>query len=246
MHEYYRIAILTGAAWIFAGHLFLKIRRKCPAAGFIRPAVDFLILLVLFLSPFFSFWFSRPPQLYAAFVIRFDELVLYSLLVSLITDWFLRWKCYRQARIGREKMRKFFLRDLFSVLIISSGILLFTGFTVLLSRMKASIPVQILLPVIALLLIRHFFLLLLRIPLAGRKKDFGSAAIRLLQAGNILDVWICIVRHIENHDFPEIRGIPNSTVAVLYIIILVTCAAFLTAGLQLLYNAKRSKKTGSR
>ena len=245
MPEYYRIAILTGAAWIFAGHLFLKIRRKCPAAGFIRPAADFLILLVLFLSPFFSFWFSWPPQHYAAFVIRFDELVLYSLLVSLITDWFIRWKYYRQARIDREKMQKFFLRDLFSVLIISSGILLFTGFTVLLSRIGASIPAQVLLPVAALLLIRHFFLLLLRIPLAGRKKNFGSAAIRLLQAGNILDVWICIVQHIENHDFPEIRGFPDNA-AVLYIIILVTCAAFLTAGLQLLYNARRNRKTGSR
>lgn len=135
------------------------IRHRFPS-GFLRMTADFLIFLGFFLSPLYGFWFSRFPESYAGFVIRFSELVFITVILSLIVDRIARQKTYRQEKAGRDRKRNDLKRDMVSVITITCGLLLFEGFTALLYWEDAPVLLQILLPAAALLLYRFLFLLI--------------------------------------------------------------------------------------
>lgn len=231
MTQYYRIAVITGAAWIYAGLItgkLLRIRKTSRTdplkKEIIRLSIDFLILLVLFLSPFYEFWFTRSPKQYVSFVIRFSELIFDSLLISMPIDRILRQKYYKSANIQKKERLNEGLRNATSTLVVAYGLVLFEGTTVLTYHIGLSIPFQIFLPSVILLFYRVLFLLIHHLRTGINAFHLRNSSIRILQYEIAVAFWIQIVVHIENNNFPKIRGIPDATAAALCIIVLVTGA----------------------
>lgn len=239
MYEHYRTVVLTGAVWICAGTIFSKHRQRSPRSALIRPVIDLAVILILFISPFFQLWFSRRPENYINFVIRFSELIFFSLLCSLPVDRALREKDYRSMADPGNMKRMDLFRSFIGCQIIAFGLLVFEGTTALTYLAGASIPLQILLPSAALLLYRGLFLLFRRIRKGKDKTEeisLRKILIRVLQGGIFLFYWIRIVLQIETRRFTMIAGIPEETAQTLAVITLVTCALALIGGLQILYG----------
>ena len=203
MTQYYRIAAVAAAFWIYAGLIAAKIfrirklscffpassgrfclpaddellivsRRKQLRREILRLCADFLVFLILFLPPLYTVFFSHPSISYAGFVVRFSLLAACSLIVSVIVDRVLRRKHCRDSGAGRDTRLKDFIREVVTVLIAALGITVFSGVTFLSVLAGASIPLQILLSAAALAGYRSVFLLIRRIRMSHTAVRNGS------------------------------------------------------------------------
>ena len=273
MNLYYRIAVISGAFWIYAGLItrkILQIRSCSRREGFrcrnserlrnlrtelIRTCADFLILVLICINPLEHGISSfEEKESYAGFVAVFSTFTVTSLAVSLFVDRVLRQRFYREHSTDMNTRLNDFSRNAVSVLFIASGALVFDFITYLVAKAGATIPWQVILPVLALL----YYFGTFRIILYFRNRRNRNSAekplkvrirerripwlIRVLQGGCVLFFWIRIVLHIEQDGFPPIEGVPDSFAAGLFIATLITAAVAICFFLQILYNSQTKRR----
>lgn len=273
MNLYYRIAVISGAFWIYAGLItrkILQIRSCSRREGFrcqnserlrnlrtelIRTCADFLILVLICINPLEHGIFSfEEKESYAGFVAVFSTFTVTSLAVSLFVDRVLRQRFYREHSTDMNTRLNDFSRNAVSVLFIASGALVFDFITYLVAKAGATIPWQVILPVLALL----YYFGTFRIILYFRNRRNRNSAekplkvrirerripwlIRVLQGGCVLFFWIRIVLHIEQGDFPPIEGVQDNIASGLCIATLITAAVAICFFLQIICNSLAKRR----
>ena len=169
MNLYYRIAVISGALLIYSGLILRKIvqfhiqgrrdesesEKSARVRSFIiemfRTYADYLILVLLFITPLHEIFIFQPKESYAGFIAGFSTMIITSLAVSLFIDRALRQTFYRQHNTDMNSRLNDLTRDAVNSLFIALGVLIADFCTYLSAKAGASIPLQVILPVTAVL-----------------------------------------------------------------------------------------------
>lgn len=151
MIEYFRVAVIAGAAWVYMGLAAAKYFQMtscslwCPdyletaeeqisfsgwqnarwhsaRSDLVRLIANFLILMGVAGTGAFPAWFALFPDSISGYAVGFSFLVFFSLILSVIVDWFLVSRSVRALKDRKHIRMQYMLSQLASILCIGFGI----------------------------------------------------------------------------------------------------------------------------
>ena len=151
MIEYFRVAVIAGAAWVYMGLMAAKFfqiqsctsccldylegteeritllrlqnaRRYSARNDLVRLLADFLILIGVAATGAFPAWFSLFPDSIPGFALGFAVLIFFSLTLSIVVDWVMASRYMSAAKDRKQICRQYIHKQFMSIVCIGFGI----------------------------------------------------------------------------------------------------------------------------